>query len=160
MCGAGEPSRACGETLLWWVVTAGVWLATVSAPTPAELVVLAACTLPCAVAARFARRANGGHWGFRGAWAGWLAAVLAELPKQTVEVWGYTLLRDRRRRSTVGRVQLPAEPQPVADARRAGALLALATTPGTVVLDASSTAPLLLHRTGPQPGRLEGRVRR
>ncbi|AGZ53077.1 hypothetical protein B1T51_23495 [Mycobacterium kansasii] len=57
-----------GETGLWWVLTAGVWLATLSARTPAELAVLAGCMLPVAVLARSARRTNAGRWRFRIGW--------------------------------------------------------------------------------------------
>lgn len=149
------------EALLWWVVTAGVWTATLTTATPTELAVAAAATLPCAVAAGFARRANGGRWRVRLAWLAFPVTVLAELPRQTLDVWVYALIPGRRRCSTISRVVLPAEPEPVAAARRAVALLALATTPGTVVLDSSSRRTwLLLHRVGPRPGGLEGQVSR
>nr|WP_165964973.1 Na+/H+ antiporter subunit E [Mycobacterium eburneum] len=154
-------ARALVETLLWWVVTTAVWLATLTAISPPEALLAAACTLPCAVLARAARRDNGGQWRFRAGWIGWAGRVLAELPEQAAQVWRYALIRDRRRRSTISPVPLPAEAEPVAAARRAAALLALATTPGTVVWDANPrTQRVMVHRIGPHPAGLEAGVRR
>lgn len=172
MPGAGEQparyrlARASGEILLWWVVTAVVWLATLSSRTPAELVVMVVCTLPCAVAARSARQANGGHWRFRIDWVRWVAAVARAVPVQTIQAWGYALKalpvgRVGRRRGVISAVVLPAETEPVAAARRAAAVLAFATTPGTVVLDSDpSDRTVLLHRVRPRPDRLTAAVQR
>jgi multisubunit Na+/H+ antiporter MnhE subunit len=149
---------AVGETLLWWLFAAGVWVVTLTERTAQELLAAAVCTLPCAVAARAARRANDGDWRFRIGWLRWLPRVAAELVTQTAQVWAYVLLPSRRSRSAITRVALPAEPAPVAAARRAAATLALATTPGTVVLD-SAAQSVLVHRVGPRPGALETAVR-
>lgn len=172
MPGAGEQparyrlARASGEILLWWVVTAVVWLATLSSRTPAELVVMVVCTLPCAVAARAARQANGGLWRFRIGWVRWVAAVAWAVPVQTIQAWGYALkalpiVPVGRRRGVISAVVLPAEAEPVAAARRAAAVLAFATTPGTVVLDSDpSDQTVLLHRVRPRPDRLTAAVQR
>jgi hypothetical protein len=153
--------EALGEIALWWAVTGGIWLVTLTAWTSVEVAVAAVSTLPCAVLARLARRANGGHWRLRTGWLDWAVTVLRELPGQTVQVWMYAVVPARRRRSTIGALSLPAEPAPAASARRAVGLLALATTPATVVLD-GGTRPqqLLLHRIGQRPDRLEAEVRR
>lgn len=172
MSGAGERpalnrfARASGEVLLWWVVTTVVWLATLTSRTPAELLVMVACTLPCAVTARVARQANGGHWRFRIGWARWVATVARDVPVQTVQTWRYALkalpvVKIGRRRGVISAVVLPTESEPVAAARRAVAVLAFATTPGTVVLDSDPTeGTVLLHRVRPRPGRLAAAVKR
>lgn len=155
----GSKHRALAEILLWWVLTAAVWLATVTSLTAAETSVAVACTLPCAVAARSARRANRGNWRFRIGWLRWAATVLRDIPVQTVQVWAYAL--DPRRRGVFSSVDLPSEPEPVAEARRAVAVLGFAATPGTVVADCDSHGgTVLLHRVRPGPGQLVTMVRR
>jgi multisubunit Na+/H+ antiporter MnhE subunit len=150
---------ALGETLLWWLVATALWVVTLTERTGQELVAAALCTLPCAAAARTARRANSGSWRFRPGWLRWLPVVAGALVKQTVQVWAYVLVPTRRARSAIGPVVLPDEPAPVAAGRRAAATLALATTPGTVVLD-SAAHTVLVHRIGPRPGALETAVGR
>lgn len=165
---ANEPStvranfaRAVGETLLWWLLGAGFWLVTLTARPAQELVLAVLGALPVAVTARPARQANAGQWRFRIGWLGWVGTVLRELPVQAVQVWAYALITARRRCSTISEVWLPAEPEPVGAARRAAALLVLAATPATVVLDTDRrTQRLLLHRIRQHPGDLETRVQR
>ncbi|HWF71529.1 MAG TPA: Na+/H+ antiporter subunit E [Mycobacterium sp.] len=152
--------RASGEILLWWVLTSAVWLATLSSLTSGELAVAAACTLPCAVVARLARRANGGCWRFRMGWLSWVPMVVRDVLVQTVQAWLYTLI-PARRHAVITVVPLPAEDDRVAAGRRAAATLSFATTPGTVVCDSdSSTGRVLLHRLGQEQGRLESAVQR
>ncbi|ORW08635.1 Na+/H+ antiporter subunit E [Mycobacterium kyorinense] len=156
MPGPGDRFAALSEILLWWAITAVVWLATLTSVTAAELALALVCTLPCAVAARSARRANRGYWRFRIGWIRWAATVLRDVPVQAVQVWAYVLMRGRR--GVISTVALPAESEPVADALRAAAVLAFATTPGTVVLDSDSE--ILLHRVRPGTGRLATAVQR
>ncbi|VBA49386.1 hypothetical protein LAUMK142_01897 [Mycobacterium pseudokansasii] len=147
-----------GETGLWWVLTAGVWLATLSARTTAELAVMAGCTLPVAVVARSARRANAGRWQFRIGWLGWLATAARDIVPQAVGVWAH---RSTTRSATIRALHLPDETRPVAAARRATAVLALATTPETVVLHcAPDKRSVLAHCTRARPSRLEMAVQR
>lgn len=171
MSGGDESSArsslgALGEILVWWVLTAAVWLATVTSLTSAELAVAVACTLPCAVAARAARRANRGRWRFRIGWLRWVAIVMLEVPVQTAQAWAYALkalpaISVRRRRGVISEVALPPEPEPVAAARRAAVVLAFATTPGTIVLESDPcSGNVLLHRARPGRGRLGQAVQR
>lgn len=158
MSGTGK-HQALAEILSWWVLTAGVWLATLTSFTAAETSVAVACTLPCAVAARTARRANRGHWRFRIGWLRWIATVLRDIPVQTVQVWAYALTP--RRRGVFSMVALPSEPESVAKARRAAVVVAFAATPGTVVVDCDSRdGTVLLHRVRPGPGQLATMVQR
>ncbi|ORA25374.1 hypothetical protein BST12_03575 [Mycobacterium angelicum] len=147
-----------GEIAFWWILTAGVWLVTLSARTSSELAVMAVCTLPCAMLARPARRANAGRWQLRIGWLRWPLTMAGEVIPQTVQVWVYAL---RRTRPTIRAVPLPDEPKAVAAARRAAAVLTLATTPGTVVLDCDPRKrSVLVHLTGRRPSRLEQAVQR
>lgn len=156
MPGRGDRFAALAEMLLWWALTAVVWLATLTSFTVADTAVALGCTLPCAVVARSARRANRGVWRFRLDWFRWAATVLRDVPVQALQSWAYVLMR--RRRGVISVVSLPAEPEPVAHARRAVVVLAFATTPGTVVLDSNSEIPL--HRIRPGTGRLATAVQR
>ncbi|OBK43827.1 Na+/H+ antiporter subunit E [Mycobacterium sp. 1081908.1] len=147
-----------GEIGLWWLLTAGIWLATLSSRTWQELTVMAACTLPCAVMARSARRANAGRWRFRIAWLRWLAMAAGEVPRQAFRVWTYAATS---RAPVIRHLPLPDEPARAAAARRAAAVLALVTTPGTVVLDSDPrTHSVLVHLIRRQPSRLETAVQR
>ncbi|OBG32555.1 hypothetical protein [Mycobacterium sp. E3198] len=161
MPGAAERDalvRLLGEIALWWALTGVVWLATLSARTPRELAVLAVCTLPCAIVARSARRANAGRWRFRAAWLGWPVIVAAEVPRQAVRVWVYAV---SGRAPLTRELSLPDEPARVAAARRATAVPALATTPGTVVLDSDPRRhSVLVHLVRRQQSRLEAAVQR
>ncbi|MGB3895043.1 Na+/H+ antiporter subunit E [Mycolicibacter sinensis] len=159
MSAAGSRIRAVGETLLWWLIAAALWVVTLTERTAQELAAAALCTLPCAVAARAARQANSGSWRFRPGWLRWIPTVAGEVLKQTVQVWVYILVPSRRSQSVIAPVALPAEAGPVAAGRRAVATLALATTPGTVVLD-NAARSVLVHRIGQRPGTLEAAVGR
>lgn len=164
MRGAGEHPAlarvvpALAEILLWWVLTTAVWLATVTSFTAAEILAAVVCTLPGAVAARAARQANGGQWRLRIGWLRLIPIVLRDVPVQAVQVWRYALTA--RRRGVISTVTLPADPEPVAAARRAVAVLAFATTPGSVVIDSVPGEEILLHRVRPEPGRLTPAVQR
>jgi multisubunit Na+/H+ antiporter MnhE subunit len=152
--------RAAGEILLWWLITYAVWLATLSSFTASELVVAAACTLPCALVAPLARRANGGNWRFRSGWLRWLVIVARDVPVQTVEAWRYAVIPGRRR-AVLTVVPLPTEDERAAAGRRAVSTLCFAITPGTVVCDSDARLDrVLLHRLGQAQGRLEGAVQR
>jgi multisubunit Na+/H+ antiporter MnhE subunit len=149
-----------GEVLFWWLITYAVWLATLSSFTASELAVAAACTLPCALVAPLARRANGGSWRFRLGWLRWVAWVARDVPVQTVEAWRYALI-PRRRRAVLTAVPMPTEDDRAAAGRRAASTLCFATTPGTVVCDSDARLNrVLLHRLGHAQGGLEGAVQR
>jgi multisubunit Na+/H+ antiporter MnhE subunit len=61
----------------------------------------------------------------------------------------------------ISAVALPSDPVATAAARRAAAVLAFATTPGTVVLDSDpDEGTVLMHRVRPRPGRLATVVQR
>lgn len=132
------PVHRAIEATIWWVVLFGVWAATLSTFPPPELVAGAAAALVCAVAAVAGRRAVDGAWRPRPRWLRWLlplpVAVLTEAGRLLV-----LPLRARTRKRAVGRIRevplAPAADGPVAEAHRALATTALATTPGSFVLD-------------------------
>ncbi|KZS73073.1 hypothetical protein A4G29_21540 [Mycobacterium kansasii] len=119
---------------------------------------MAGCTLPVAVMARSARRANAGHRQFRIGWLGWLATAARNVLPQAVGVWAH---RFTAHSATIRALRLPDETRPVAAARRATAVLALATTPETVVLQCDrDKRSALVHCTRARPSRLEMAVQR
>jgi multisubunit Na+/H+ antiporter MnhE subunit len=132
------PVHRAVEAIIWWVVLFGVWAATLSTFPPPELVAGAAAALVCAVAAVVGRRAVDGAWRPRLRWLRWLLP----LPPAVVSEAGRLLVlpfRSRVRERAVGRIQevalTTAADATVAEAHRALATIALATTPGSFVLD-------------------------
>lgn len=131
--------RAVAETAAWWPVLVLVWLATLNSFSAEELVASVVLGLPCAVAARAARRAAGVHWTFRPGWARWLPALPAAIAHDTV---GVLLLAVRRPGDDSFRdVAMPAHPD---GGQEAAATVALSATPGSVVVDADDNH-LLVH---------------
>lgn len=140
MCSSGasgnrERMSAMGfvEVVAWTAVACGVWLATLSSVTPAELCVAIVAGVPCGVLARSGRRALGASWRFRSRWVRWVLPVTGSLVAETV-----ALVRRSAKGPGRGRLEavaLPAEPVEVASGREALGTLALCAAPGTVVAD-------------------------
>ena len=131
--------RAVAEVSAWWPVLVLVWLATLNSFSFQELVTAAVLALPCAVAARTARRAAGVHWTFRPGWGRWLLAVPAAIAHDTV---GVLLLAVKRSGDDSFRhVPMPEHPD---GGQEAAATAALSATPGSVVVDADDNT-LLVH---------------
>jgi multisubunit Na+/H+ antiporter MnhE subunit len=145
------------EVLWWWGACVGIWLLTLSSVTPAELTVAIACGLPCALAARAARRAAGDAWLPRARWLAWLVLLPAAVLADTARLTGL-LAQAARGRADPGRlrdIRLPAaEPGPVALAHRALASLAISASPGTLVVDSDPRgSKLTIHAmAGGWPG--------
>lgn len=140
---------------MWWLGLTGLWVLTLSTPSLPELVAAVVAGLICALAARAGRRAMGGAWRPRLAWAGWLRHV----PLATVRETGWIL-----RRRPDGRfddVELPAESENVHEARLAVAAAVVGSTPGTMVV---ATPPgerrLVVHRMLDEDSPLLREVRR
>lgn len=76
---------------VWWLVLAGVWLATVSTVSVAELVVGLIAALVCAVAASAGRWAADGRWRVRAGWSRWFLVTLSTVVGDTVRVLGRCL---------------------------------------------------------------------
>lgn len=147
------------EVAAWWVVGLLLWLATVSPVTVEELVLAALCALPCASAARAARRAVGVRWRMRARWFGWAIGLPLAVVTDTARLarlwWGRPTAR-----GTIRRAPLDTAPDPaLAATHRALAAVVLSAAPGSVVLDIDGHE-LQLHALTPRPSRLEKAVRR
>lgn len=151
------------EVLAWFALLFGLWLLTLSSVSVAESVVAAICAAVCAVIARAGRRASRVRWRPDPAWLRWFALVPAAVCADTVRVFAVAA------RMLVGRpvseqwteVNLPVERSAArSDARRAAAVLALSTPPGSFVADAAPGGPLVVHRLVSGPPRIDERVGR
>ncbi len=131
----------------WWTgACVGLWLLTLSSVSWPDLVLAAACGLPCAVAARAGRRAAGGRWRPRLRWLAWLGPLAAAIPADLARLF---LLASRPGAGGAGngapgrfgQITMPrGEPVPVASARHALATLAISASPGSLVIDSDPAA--------------------
>ncbi|WIY00114.1 Na+/H+ antiporter subunit E [Amycolatopsis mongoliensis] len=151
--------RVTSEVLPWWFGLTGLWVLTLSTPSLPEIVAAAVAALPCAFAARAARRAVGGAWRPKARWLRWLLAV----PGAAVRESGRALV-EAVRHPDAGRfdtTRLPDEPGAVHEARAACAAVVVGSTPGTmVVASPPDHRDLVVHRLLEGESRLLGEVRR
>lgn len=128
--GARGVSGAVLELVLWWIGGTLSWLVTVSTVTLPETVAAASTALLGAVLARTARRAMGFQAAARGIWLRWAALVPAAAVTDTVRLARWLAgprgesLQDQR---------MPGTASPKATGWRAAAMIALSSTPGSVV---------------------------
>ena len=156
--------RAAIEIAGWSVVGLLVWTATLSSITPIELVIGLLAAVTAGVLARSARRAIGeggvpaGMWR---AWLGWAAWVPVAAAADLVRILGW-LLGGRPEASQSDRVVpvlVPAGDDRAAVAWRQGAVLAVSSTPGSVVLRLEADqGRLILDQLVSGPPHLERRV--
>jgi hypothetical protein len=142
-CGAGQDGvfravrRRWLEPGLWWLVLSGLWLLTATPLSIPEVVVAGVVAVPCALAARPARRATSRTWRLRGGWVRWLPAVAVAVLADTARVLAVPV--HGRDRGALRRTRLPAEPdETVAATRRAVVTILLSLSPGSYVVDWSS----------------------
>jgi multisubunit Na+/H+ antiporter MnhE subunit len=151
--------RTTSEVLVWWLALNGLWLLTVSTPSWPETVVAAVLAVPCAFAARAARRAVDGAWRPRARWGRWLLTV----PWTAVRESGQVLVEVVRhpRAGRFDTVSLPDEPGAVHEARAACAAVVVGSTPGTMVVASPPDGrELVVHRLLDGGSRLLDEVRR
>lgn len=149
-----------GELVAWWAALTVVWIATLNSMSIEEAVTAAVLAVPCAIAARWGRRASEGRWRSRPAWAGWVVSVPGAVVRETVGLlrillWGkvdgeFTKLR------------LPAERNGARRDTRAGlSMVTVSTAPGSVVVDsADDGGTIVLHRVPVGNDRLDRAVTR
>lgn len=118
------------ELVLWWMAGTLSWLVTVSTVTVPEIVAAASTALPCAVLARMARRATGFQAAARGVWLRWAALVPAAAVTDTVRLARWLA---GPRGESLEEQRMPGTGSPGATGWRAGAMIALSSTPGSVV---------------------------
>ncbi|MGT2463267.1 hypothetical protein [Sinomonas atrocyanea] len=124
------PVRALLEYAVWTAIGTLFWLATASTVTVTETLIAAAVALVCAVLARLARRALPFRARPGREWLGWGATVPLAAVADLVRLPGW--LRSGQPE------QLREAAMPTGGARqtgwRAGGIVALSATPGTVVV--------------------------
>ncbi|MCE3553275.1 Na+/H+ antiporter subunit E [Pseudonocardia sp. RS11V-5] len=135
------------EVGVWWVVLTGVWAVTVSPMTVPDMVVGAACAVPCALVAVPARRALRSRWRVDPAALRWLPAVALGAVTDTVRVLLGRPAPPRVREVVLAEVGGGRDPA-AQDTYRALATIAIAATPGSVVLGERGRRGLVLHELG------------
>jgi multisubunit Na+/H+ antiporter MnhE subunit len=147
------------EVAVWWVVTVGVWMASLSAWSPHELEVAVPCALLCALAAAGARRAVRGRWHVPGEMLTWLALLPVAIVTDAVKVLSLPLRGGRGAGTSFRTVTVSGRGDSAEQSgRRAVATIALSSTPGSyVVATDPDHGTALLHVVGP-PGALERAV--
>jgi hypothetical protein len=142
------------ELASWWLLSAAVWLAAISALTPVEVVVAMAVAVPTALVARLARRQVAPGWRVRARWFAPARRLPAAVPVETGQVWRAAIRSargDQRGRGRTRVVDAGQSPQ-----RRAVAQALLSTSPGLVVVDTGEESRV--HAFGSQPDSLEREV--
>jgi hypothetical protein len=114
------------EVVLWWAGLFGLWLLTVSALSLPEIVAGLVVASGCAMLAVICRAALGVRWRFRFRWLAWLVPLGWEVLVDTVR------LRPGRVSEEFAEIRLP---EPAAAGRRAAAMMVLASSPSTVLVD-------------------------
>lgn len=148
--------------LVWWALLVGVWLVTVTAFSPVELVAGVVAALPCAAAAVAGRRAVNGAWRVRPGWWQWLLPMPLAVVAESCRVLLVPFRRGRRRGGTgrLEEVRLRRErPRAVARTQQAIATTVVSVAPGTLVVDVRADEDVLVvHRLLGGRGRLEEAV--
>jgi multisubunit Na+/H+ antiporter MnhE subunit len=142
-----------GELLVWWGVTTGVWIVSLSAYSSQDLVAALACGLPCAIMAVLARRTVRLTARPPAEMVRWLGALPWSIAVDTVRV--LALPWRPRSRSSAGQFRrMPLGPPGTSAAavgRRTAAALLMSATPGAYVVDVDpATGTALVHAVGPR----------
>jgi multisubunit Na+/H+ antiporter MnhE subunit len=135
-----EAAAAGLEILWWWAAAVATWALTLSSVSHPELIAAAACGLPSALAARAGRKAVGGSWRPRWRWAWWILPLAAAVPADAARLLAVTARRliSRESLGELREIRMPAgEPDDVAAARHAMAVLTISASPGTFVADSN-----------------------
>ncbi|HEY3942454.1 MAG TPA: Na+/H+ antiporter subunit E [Acidimicrobiales bacterium] len=142
------------EAAAWWAVSYSIWLLSLSAVPLQELVVGAAASLPCALAATGMRWATGEAWTVRPRWLRPLLALPLALVSDTIQVLGAVITRKGGDFTTVATGVV--SDAPAARSRRALATIFMSVSPGNYVLDADpETGDLMVHSLAKRGPRIE-----
>lgn len=160
-----EPKRAAAaprvlvEIAVWWALSLGVWLMSLSAVSSEEYIVAVLASLPCGVAAAGARWAIGESWTLRPAWLAPALLLPVAVFTDAAQVLASPLWSRRRggRFSTIATGH--AGDSARARAGRAVATMIVSTTPGTYVLDIDpDSGEMLVHSLAPKGPSVEKAV--
>ncbi|HEY0559935.1 MAG TPA: Na+/H+ antiporter subunit E [Frankiaceae bacterium] len=141
--------RFAAEVAVWWAVTVGIWLLTLSSVNRQDLLVAAVCGLLCGSAAAAARRVVGGCWVVPPRTGAWAARLPLAVLLDTGRILAFPWRRLAGRTAEEGRfVRVPVQPgaDPRATSARAAAAVLLSVTPGSYALhDDADTGELVVH---------------
>jgi len=132
--------RAGIEIAVWWVAGSAIWTATLSSIAPGDLIAGVLAAGVCAVLARVARRAMGGQPGLSPRmWLHWLAWAVLVPPAAAADLVRLVRWLGEGRPEPRPDQRFVRLPVPEGDGRdaitwRQGAVLAVSSTPGSVVL--------------------------
>ena len=155
--GTGYPVAV--RLVVWWVALALVWVASLSTVTWQELVVAGAVATLCVGVTAIAKHMVSGRRVPRPAWLRGLRLLPWTVLTETVLLWRMALrrLRHRPAEDVTRELRLDGERAP---ARQASAVMLLAATPGTVVVDVDRRANVVrLHSFSATEGPMERIVR-
>jgi multisubunit Na+/H+ antiporter MnhE subunit len=158
-----SPEVVLVEVLAWCPLLFGLWLLTLASVSIAESIAAGISAVLCAVIARAGRRASRVRWHPDPGWLRWFALLPIAICVDTVRVFAIAVRMafGRPAPQRWDRIELPADRSTArADARRAAAVLALSTAPGSFVVDAPPDGPLLVHTLVSVPPRIDERVGR
>lgn len=143
------------EIGIWCAVCLGVWLASLSKVSGAELVIAGCSSLACAVAAASARRAVQGAWRFRARWFMSALTLPVRIVTDYITVLGTSLRGGEGQFVTLDIPQAKGATQRAAG-KRALALFIVNVSPSSFVLDIDpSSGRSLAHVMSTDPHRLE-----
>lgn len=128
--GARGVAGALLELVLWWLAGTLSWLVTVTTVTVAETVAAASTAVLGAVLARMARRAMDFQAAPRRIWLRWAALVPAAALADTIRLARWLA---GPRGESLSAHRMPETQSPQATGWRAGAMIAMSATPGSVV---------------------------
>lgn len=146
----------------WTAIAYGVWLMSLSTAPLQELLLAAACALPCGLAAAGARWAIRDSWRFRPGWFRPMLLLPLAIVSDAVQVL-FASLRPHPRSGRFQRVQTGATgDDSLARGRRALITGLVTVTPGSYVLDVDpDSGEMLVHSLsfrGPRMERTVGSV--
>lgn len=152
-----KPARRVVEIVVWWALAYAVWLISLSTVPLQELLLAAACALPCGIAAAGTRWAIRDSWWIRVSWLKPMLVLPVAVVTDAAQVLMAGLLRrggDFQRVSTG-----TGGDSSSARGRRALAIGLITSTPGSYVLDIDpESGEMLLHSLASRGPRMERQV--
>jgi multisubunit Na+/H+ antiporter MnhE subunit len=145
------------EVVVWWALSLGVWIISLTIVGGQELLVAVLAALPCGILATAGRRAAGNAWRVRPGWFTAAALLPVAIVSDTVQVLA-TALPGRRTEGSFKRIPVAGGvgEGPVPAGRRAVATILVTLTPGSFVTDVEPrTGQALVHVLTGKPPRIE-----
>lgn len=152
------------ETVVWSGLLLGVWVLTLSSVPVGELAIASGAGVVAGVVATLGHRSIGGRWRPSASWLAWLPHLVVAVPRDTLALYRSALSSAVSHGHVTGfELRTLSMPADETTERRAARLalgtLAIAATPGTVVVDDDpDSAELVIHGLTESPSGLERQV--